>query len=78
MKFTSLEHWYLKSRDWTGFIVRCPVAGLRDDVTKALIGTHEIDGEPYEVIAVESPCTMRLSENTEISLMVRGNIGKQL
>lgn len=74
MKFESSETWYLASRGLTGFVVLCPIAGLRDEVSAALIGIHEIDGQVRYVVAVESYATMRLSENSTISLMVRGKL----
>lgn len=72
MKFTSLDVWYLASRDWTGIDVLCPTAGATDEVTKTLLGEHEIDGVVYEVVAVETPSTAHLFTGSLVALMVEG------
>lgn len=72
MKFNSIDTWYLAARDWTGIDVLCPMAGATDKVTQALLGEHEIDGVVYEVVAVETPSTARLTKRSVIALMVEG------
>lgn len=75
MKFQSIETWYLRSRDLTGFVVRCPLFGRRDEVTALLTGDHEIDGVMRTVVAVESPCLMALDrDGVLVSLMIRGKL----
>jgi hypothetical protein len=57
VKFQSIETWYLRSRDLTGFVVRCPLFGRRDEVTALLTGDHEIDGVMRTVVAGAGPRT---------------------
>jgi hypothetical protein len=76
MKFNSIDTWYFEYRDWTGFVVQRPVSGMGDEITKSLLGEHEIDGEAYNVVAVENQSETRFSERSHISLMVRGKVGK--
>jgi hypothetical protein len=78
VKFQSIETWYLRSRDLTGFVVRCPLFGRRDEVTALLTGDHEIDGVMRTVVAVGGVPPPGWwpppRDGVLVSLMIRGKL----